>query len=99
MVKWCHDSSIWCDDGLGWSNADFYCPDYEFNGIGDFTPGLGYQAKLKSNILGYTYPNVGDLKLDLTPQVPNWVIDMEVDTHPNDIKSLVKVVNILSDRK
>ena len=56
------------------------------------------QAKLTSNILGYTYPDVGDLKLELTPQVPQWVLDMEVDMHPNDIRTLVRVVNILGQR-
>ena len=76
-------------------NADVYWPEFGFNGIGDFTPGYGYQLKLGSNILGYTYPDVGDLKLELIPQVPQWVLDMEVDIHPNDIRTLVRVVNIL----
>ena len=29
------------------------------------------------------------------PTVPQWVIDMEVEMHPNDIRTLVRVVNML----
>jgi hypothetical protein len=29
------------------------------------------------------------------PTVPQWAINMQVDTHPNDIRTLVRVVNML----
>jgi hypothetical protein len=31
----------------------------------------------------------------LTPTVPAWTIEMEVQNHPNDIRTLVRVVNML----
>ena len=31
----------------------------------------------------------------LTPSIPEWAIEMEVDVHPNDIRTLVRVVNML----
>ena len=37
---------------------------------------------------------MGNLRVELYPTVPQWAIDMPL-LHPNDIKTLVKVVNIL----
>ena len=34
-------------------------------------------------------------RIELTPTVPSWAIDMEAQIHPNDIRTLVRVVNIL----
>ena len=34
-------------------------------------------------------------RLEVTPQVPDWVHEMVVPTHPNDVRSLVSVVNLL----
>ena len=31
----------------------------------------------------------------MIPDVPQWAIEMDVEIHPNDIRTLVKVVNIL----
>ena len=31
----------------------------------------------------------------MSPTVPAWAIDMEADIHPNDIRTIVKVVNML----
>ncbi len=31
----------------------------------------------------------------MTPTVPAWAFEMEAELHPNDIRSLVKVVNML----
>ena len=77
------------------NTADVYWPEFGFNGIGDLIPGQGYQVRVTSNILNFTYPNVGGQRIELVPTVPQWVIDMEVDIHPNDIRTLVKVVNML----
>ena len=77
------------------NNAAVYWPEFGFNGIGDFTPGYGYQAKLSSTISNFTFPIVGESKLVLIPDVPQWAIEMDVEIHPNDIRTLVKVVNIL----
>ena len=77
------------------NEGDIYWLEFGFNGIGNFIPGQGYQAKLISSIPNYTYLIVGDQKLELTPQVPQWVFDIEVDVHPNDVRTLVRVVNML----
>jgi len=72
-----------------------YMPEFGFNGIGDLIPGQGYQIKLTESYSDFTYPDTDGQRIELTPTVPQWVIDMEVDLHPNDIRTLVKVVNIL----
>ena len=76
------------------NNADFYMPEYGFNGIGDLIPGQGYQLKVKEAISGFTFPTT-DLRINLTPSVPQWALDMDVELHPNDIRTLVRVVNEL----
>ena len=72
-----------------------YWPEYGFNGIGNLIPGQGYQVKISNDILGFYYPNIGDQRIELNPTVPQWAIDMETQIHPNDIRTLVRVVNIL----
>ncbi len=34
-------------------------------------------------------------RVEMTPTVPAWAFEMEAELHPNDIRSLVKVVNML----
>jgi hypothetical protein len=75
--------------------AEVYWPEFSFNGIGDFIPGQGYQIRMYNNLNGYTFPDVGGQRIELTPTVPQWAIDMKVETHPNDIRSLVRVINML----
>ena len=76
------------------NNAEVYWPEFGFNGIGSFTPGQGYQIKTDAAIADYTWPST-DERISMSSSVPQWAVDMEVDVHPNDIKSLVKVVNML----
>ena len=68
---------------------------YFFNGIGDFIPGQGYQIRMSSAIDNYTLPDVGGQRIELSPSVPEWVHELPVLNHPNDIRSLVRVVNML----
>ena len=75
--------------------AQVYWPEFGFNGIGDFVPGQGYQMKTTAPIDQYTWPNVDGQRIEMTPTVPAWAIEMEADIHPNDIRTLVKVVNML----
>ncbi|MCS5662998.1 MAG: hypothetical protein NZ604_01760, partial [Flavobacteriales bacterium] len=75
--------------------AQVYWPEFAFNGIGDFVPGQGYQIKTTAAISDYTWPDVDGQRVELTPTVPAWAFDMEAEIHPNDIRSLVKVVNML----
>ena len=42
--------------------------------------------------------NLNGLRLELSPTIPQWAIDMDVYTHPNDIKTLVRVVNNLGQQ-
>jgi len=77
------------------NDAAVYWPEFGFNGIGDLIPGQGYQIKVLSNIFDFTYPNVEGQRIELTPTIPQWAIDMELDIHPNDIRTLVRVVNML----
>jgi hypothetical protein len=76
------------------NNAEVYWPEFGFNGIGSFIPGQGYQIKTDTAIADYTWPST-DERISMSSSVPQWAVDMEVDVHPNDIKSLVKVVNML----
>jgi hypothetical protein len=75
--------------------AEVYWPEFGFNGIGNLIPGQGYQLKITTSIDDYTYPDVGDQRVDLFETVPSWAIDMEALIHPNDVRSLVRVVNML----
>ena len=75
--------------------AEVYWVEFGFNGIGDFIPGQGYQFQVSEGYIGFTYPDVGGERIELTPTVPMWAIDMEVEMHPNDIRTLVRVVNML----
>ena len=77
------------------NNAAVYWPEFGFNGIEDFIPGQGYQIKTTAAIPGYTWPDVDGQRIEVSPTVPGWAIDMEADIHPNDIRTIVKVVNML----
>ena len=77
------------------NDAKVYWPEFSFNGIGDFVPGQGYQVKTTAAISNYTWPDVSGQRIEMTPTVPAWAIEMEAELHPNDIRSLVKVVNML----
>ena len=74
--------------------GEVYLVEWNFNGIGDLIPGQGYQLKVKEAISGFTFPTT-DLRINLTPSVPQWALDMDVELHPNDIRTLVRVVNEL----
>lgn len=75
--------------------AEVYWPEYAFNGIGDFIPGQGYQIRMHNALASYTFPDVGGQRIELSPTVPAWVYDMPIMVHPNDVRTLVKVVNML----
>ena len=77
------------------NDAKVYWPEYGFNGIGDYIPGQGYQIRMSNGISSYTFPDVGGMRVELQPTVPEWVYDLPILNHPNDTRSLVKVVNML----
>ena len=78
----------------------FYWPDFLFDGLGDLIPGEGYQVRVKDSSNGksdFIFDDSiapGDNRI-LNPTVPAWAIEMEVENHPNDIRTLVRVVNML----
>ena len=63
-------------------------------------PGQGYQVRVKDATDGN--PNFvfddsiapGNNRI-LNPTVPQWALEMEVENHPNDIRTLLRVVNML----
>ena len=92
-------SSIVSDVQIVKNNAAaVYWPEYSFNGIGDFIPGQGYQIRMINAFNSYTFPDVGNQRIELSPTVPEWVHDIPILNHPNDIRSLVRVVNMLGQQ-
>ena len=77
------------------NGGEVYWPEFGFSNINELIPGQGYQIKVNEAYLGFTYPDVSGQRIELTPTVPSWAIDMEVEMHPNDIRTLVRVVNML----
>jgi len=78
----------------------FYWPEFNFDGLKTLIPGEGYQVRVKNESDGKS-DFVWDSSIHpseeriLNPTVPNWALEMEVDIHPNDIRTLVRVVNML----
>jgi len=78
----------------------FYWPEFNFDGIGQLQPGQGYQVRVKDTSDGksdFTWDgsiDPADMRV-LTPTVPAWAVEMEVQNHPNDLRTLVRVVNML----
>ena len=78
----------------------FYWPDFLFDGLGNLVPGQGYQVRVKDSSAGkadFVFDDSiapGDNRI-LNPTVPAWALEMEVENHPNDIRTLVRVVNML----
>ena len=77
------------------NNANVYWPEFGFNGIGDLIPGQGYQLKIDISIDNYFFPDTQGERINISPTIPQWVIDLPAEVHPNDIRTLVKVVNLL----
>ena len=77
------------------NDGNVYMPEFGFNGIGDLIPGQGYQVKVEEAYEGFYFPDVDGQRFDLVPTVPQWAINMQVESHPNDIRTLVRVVNML----
>jgi hypothetical protein len=75
--------------------AKVYWPEFGWNGIGDFVPGHGYQIKIHQGHDKFTYHDTEGQRMEISPTVPQWVHDLEVEKHPNDIRTLVRVVNML----
>jgi hypothetical protein len=44
--------------------------------------------------LGFTFPYIPGERMGISPTVPHWAIDLDI-THPNDTRTLVRVINML----
>ena len=73
--------------------GDLYWPQFGFNGIGDLIPGQGYQIRMEEERT-FTFVNT-DARIAISPMVPDWAVEMEAEVHPNDIRTLARVVNML----
>ncbi len=77
------------------NNAAVYWPEFGFNSLETLVPGQGYQIRMYGAVDQFTFPYIPGERLEVSPQVPSWVEDLVVPTHPNDIRTLVRVVNML----
>ncbi len=82
------------------NEGKFYWPDFAYDGLGMLVPGQGYQVRVKDSSDGksdfiFEHSIDADAYRTLNPTVPQWAIDMPVDVHPNDVRSLIRVVNML----
>jgi hypothetical protein len=78
----------------------FYWPEFNFDGIVMLQPGQGYQVRVKDSSEGksdfiFEHSITADAYRTLVPTVPAWAIEMDVQNHPNDVRTLVRVVNML----
>ncbi len=71
-----------------------YWPEIGYNGIGDLVPGQGYQIFMSGEVDDFSFIDVSDLRVDLSPTIPQWMIET-TPIHPNDIRTLARVVNML----
>ena len=80
--------------------GNFWWPDFQFDGLGNLIPGQGYQVRVKDGqanddfIFTHDIGDASEYRI-LDPTVPQWALDMPVDVHPNDVRSLIRVVNML----
>ena len=77
------------------NSGDVYWPDFGFNGIGELLPGQGYQVLTFDAHNDFYFEDMGGLRTEIMPTIPQWAIEMEAAVHPNDVKTLVRVVNTL----
>jgi hypothetical protein len=84
------ESIVVCKNNRG----HIYWPEIGFNGIGELTPGQGYQIYMSSEVDNFSFTDVGDLRVELSPCLPQWILD-SAPIHPNDIRTLARVVNML----
>ena len=76
------------------NNAELYWPEYGYNNIESLLPGQGYQIRMYEEYLGFSFPYIPGQRINISPTVPEWVLEMDVDIHPNDIRTLVRVINM-----
>ena len=77
------------------NNAAVYWPEFGFNSLETLVPGQGYQIRMYDAYEDYTFPYIPGERLEVAPQVPAWLEDLVVPSHPNDTRSLVRIVNML----
>jgi len=76
------------------NEGQVYWPEFGFNGLDVLEPGQGYQVKMNVARDGFIFPDVSGQKMELTPSVPQWALEMAPE-HPNTERTLVKMLNLL----
>ena len=61
------------------NNGNVYMPEFGFNGIGDFTPGFGYQIKITEAIEGFSLCDwyVNDIPEDNIVSLQDYIVQLE----------------------
>ena len=77
------------------NNAQLYWPEYGYNNIESLLPGQGYQIRMYEEHLGFSFPYIPGQRINISPTIPEWVLEMDVEIHPNDIRTLVRVIDML----
>ena len=80
------------------NTAQVYWPEFGFNSLGVLEPGQGYQIRMYETHNDFTFPYIPGMRMEVTPQVPSWVEDLVIPEHPNDVRALVSVVNMLGQK-
>jgi len=70
------------------NNGSVYWPEFEFNGIGDLTPGFGYQIKVIEAIEGFSLCDwyVNDIPVDNIVSLQEEIQDLQ-----EDLSSVIKI--------
>jgi hypothetical protein len=81
--------------------GNFWWPDFQFDGLVELIPGQGYQVRVKDNmgksdfVFDHNLNREDSEYRNLDPTVPQWAMDMPIDVHPDDVRTLIRVVNML----
>jgi len=76
------------------NNGMLYWPEFGWNGIGDLEPGQGYQIYMIGEVDDFSFVDLGGMRVEMQAVAPQWAKDM-APIHPNDVRTLVRVVNML----
>ena len=70
------------------NNGSVYMPEFSFNGVGDFTPGFGYQIKVIEAIEGFSLCDwyVNDIPVDNIVSLQEEIQDLQ-----EDLSSVIKI--------
>ena len=76
------------------NNGTMYWPEFGWNGIGDLVPGQGYQIYMRGEVDDFSFVDLGGMRIEMQEKAPQWAHEI-APVHPNDKRTLVRVVNML----